>query len=84
MFKKYHDLTVALLTGFLVGSLNKIWPWKKVLETRVNSHGKVVPYIEENVLPQHFDGNPQLISAIIMLLVGFLLIVAIEKIASKK
>jgi putative membrane protein len=84
MFKKYHDLTVALLTGFLVGSLNKIWPWKKVLETRINSHGKVVPYIEENVLPQHFDGNPQLLMATIMLLIGFFLIVVIEKIASKK
>lgn len=84
MFKKYHDLTVALLTGFLVGSLNKIWPWKKVLETRINSHGKEVPYIEENVLPQHFDGNPQLIMATIMLLIGFFLIVVIEKIAAKK
>jgi len=84
MFKKHHDLTVALLTGFLVGSLNKIWPWKEVLQTRINSHGKEVPYIEENVLPQHFDGEPQLIMAVIMLLVGFSLILAIEKMAEKK
>jgi putative membrane protein len=84
MFKKHHDLTVALLTGFLVGSLNKIWPWKKVLQTRINSHGKEVPYIEENVLPQHYDGESQLIMAVIMLLVGFSLILAIEKMAEKK
>lgn len=84
MFKKHHDLTVALLTGFLVGSLNKIWPWKEVLQTRINSHGKEVPYIEGNVFPQHFDGEPQLMMSLVMLVIGFSLILVIEKIAEKK
>ena len=30
LLKKYHDLTVALLAGFMIGSLNKVWPWKEV------------------------------------------------------
>ena len=34
MFSHYKGLTLALLTGFILGSLNKIWPWKKVLETK--------------------------------------------------
>ena len=38
-FKKYPNPTMALLTGFLIGSLNKVWPWQQVLETRMNSKG---------------------------------------------
>lgn len=84
MFKKYHDLTIALLTGFLVGSLNKIWPWKKILETRINSHGKEVPFIEENVLPQNYDGDNQLLMVILFAIIGLAIITIIEKMASKK
>lgn len=84
MFKKYHDLTVALLTGFLVGSLNKIWPWKEVLETRINSHGKEVPFIEENVLPQHFNGDNQFVMVILLATLGIGIIAIIEKLAHKR
>ncbi|MCB0380633.1 MAG: DUF368 domain-containing protein [Flavobacteriales bacterium] len=84
MFKKYHDLTIALLTGFLVGSLNKIWPWKKILQTRINSHGKEVPFIDENVLPANYDGDPQLIYVVLFAILGLGIIIVIEKIATKK
>ncbi|MCO6499745.1 MAG: DUF368 domain-containing protein [Vicingus serpentipes] len=84
MFKKYHDITIALLTGFLVGSLNKIWPWKFTLSTRINSHGETVPFIQENILPTHFEGDPKLVLSIVMLFVGLGLILILEKIAVKK
>ena len=41
-FRHYHDLTIALLTGLMLGSLRKIWPWKETVETMVNQHGEVV------------------------------------------
>lgn len=47
----FYQTTVALLVGFMIGSLWEIWPWKEVLETRVDRHGEVVPLIEANVLP---------------------------------
>lgn len=84
MFKKYHDLTIAILTGFLIGSLNKIWPWKETISTRINSHGEVVPFIQENILPTNYTGNSQLLVATGMALVGLFLIIGIEKFASKK
>lgn len=84
MFKKYHDLTVAILTGFLVGSLNKIWPWKTTLSYRINSHGESVPFIQENVSPFSFDGNAQLTGAILIALFGLFFILLMEKFASKK
>lgn len=83
MFKKYHDLTIAILTGFLIGSLNKIWPWKETLSTRTNSHGEIVPFIQENVLPNNYNGNNQFLLACVMSLVGLILIIGLEKFASK-
>ncbi len=47
----YHQLTITLLVGFMIGSLRKIWPFKEVLETRIDRHGEVVPLVERNVLP---------------------------------
>jgi putative membrane protein len=55
MFEKYENRTLALLTGFLIGSLNKVWPWKSVEEVFVKHAGEakesVIPLVEKNVLP---------------------------------
>ena len=84
LLKNWHDVTVAVLMGFMVGSLNKVWPWKQPLETYTDSHGKVLPLVETNVLPGQFtDGSPQLGSAIVLCVVGFLLIYGIELAARK-
>ena len=53
-FKKYPNPTMALLTGFLIGSLNKVWPWQQVLETRLNSKGVEKVLFSESVLPSTF------------------------------
>ena len=54
LFKKFHDLTIAVLTGFMIGSLNKIWPWKNTLETYQDRHGVFKPLVQENVLPNAY------------------------------
>ncbi|UGS20430.1 DUF368 domain-containing protein [Flavobacterium cyclinae] len=83
MFEHHKNTTLTLLIGFMMGSLNKVWPWKQVLETRINSHGEVVPYIDRSILPQNFEGEPQITIAIILAIFGFVLIFGMEKIASK-
>ena len=59
MFDKHHDLTVASLTGFLLGSLTIIWPWKEVLSTRIVHAGKpdehLAPFLSKNVMPADFS-----------------------------
>lgn len=79
MFKRFHDLTIALLTGFMIGSLNKVWPWKITLQYRTNSHGEEVPFIQESVLPVNYPEESFAIWAGIFMVVGFLLIMALEK-----
>lgn len=83
MFSHYKNITLALLTGFILGSLNKIWPWKKVLETKTFGD-KTVVIDDINVLPWAFDGDNQLILAIILAIIGFSLIFILERVASKK
>lgn len=91
MFSRFHDITIAVLSGFLLGSLNKIWPWKNVLEVFTKHEGelnqKEVPLITENVLPAEYaelTGEPsQFGLAVAMFLAGLLLIFGIQKIADK-
>lgn len=86
LLAKHHGMTVGLLTGFMVGSLNKIWPWKQVLETYTDSHGVVQPLVERNILPGTFEqltGQPAMLGwAIFFIAVGFLLIWGIERVAA--
>ena len=87
LLKKHHTATVATLTGFMVGSLNKVWPWEETLETYTDSHGVVRPLVEANVSPHYFQeltqSDPLLVEAIVMCIVGFVLIYGIEFIGKK-
>ncbi|WOC39703.1 DUF368 domain-containing protein [Polaribacter sp. HL-MS24] len=84
LFKHYKNQTLAVLTGFIVGSLNKIWPWKETLTWRINSHGLSVPFQQQSVSPFSFGEDSQLAVAVILALVGFVLILGMEKLAIKK
>lgn len=83
LFKTYHNVTLAILTGFILGSLNKVWPWKKVLSWRTNSIGEEVPLLEQSISPSSFDGDSQVLFAIGLMFIGFLTIILLEKIGSK-
>ncbi len=83
MFKNYKNLTLAILTGFILGSLPKIWPWKKVLETKTFGE-KVIPIAEKNISPFAFEGDNQVLFAALLAILGFSLIFILEKVASKE
>ncbi len=83
LFTHYKNMTLAVLTGFVIGSLNKIWPWKETLTWRINSHGLQVPVNEQSISPYAYQGDPQLLYAILLSIVGFLSILILEKIAVK-
>jgi putative membrane protein len=68
LFSKYHDIAVAVLVGIMFGSLRKLWPWKEVVSTRINSHGEVVPLVEKNIFPANL--NSEVIFVIILCLLG--------------
>jgi len=87
LFAKYRNLTFAGLTGFIIGSLNKVWPWKEVLKWDTDSQGTAIAAWERSVSPSHYSeitGNaPQLLLAFVLAVVGFFVIYAIEKLAMR-
>ena len=83
LFNNYRNYTLAVLTGFILGSLNKIWPWKETLTWRINSHGIKVPFNEQSISPLSFNGDSQLTIAILLSVIGFSVIILLEKVADK-
>ncbi len=88
LLRHYHDRTLAVLTGFLVGSLNIIWPWKHTLETFTNRHGEQVPLVQENLLPGHYGvvtgSDPQTAMVLVLMALGLLLVLALEHWSSRE
>lgn len=84
LFSTYKNYTLATLTGFIIGSLNKIWPWKETISWRTNSKGIEVPFNTASISPFSFEGDNQLLISIFLMLIGFGLIILLEKLAIKK
>ncbi|MGF1876339.1 DUF368 domain-containing protein [Photobacterium frigidiphilum] len=87
VLRHYRDIALTFLTGLMIGTLSKIWPWKEVLTWRTNSSGEQVPLLEQNLSPFNFEqvtGQPSLIVyAIIATIVGFGVVWGLEKFADK-
>lgn len=88
LLKRYHNMTIALLSGFMIGSLNKVWPWKETLSTFTDRHGAVKPLLQQNILPGTYEQlnqhSAQLIWALALAVAGFLLIVIMERFAPQE
>lgn len=76
---KFHDITIAVLAGFMLGSLNKVWPWKETVETYINSKGIETALVESNILPDQLVWQ-----GITLMFVGFFLVYFLEKLSGKK
>lgn len=77
--RKFRNITLAVLAGFMLGSLNKVWPWKETVETFVDSHGAIQPLVENNIMP-----NTLLWEAVGLAVVGFAIVYILEKVSTKK
>ncbi|MCA9988040.1 MAG: DUF368 domain-containing protein [Anaerolineales bacterium] len=85
LFKRYHNMTVAILTGLMIGSLRKIWPWKVTLETMLDSHGEPFPVVQQNVLPALTDYSAgQIGLAIGLMAAGALAVLLLDYLANRK
>lgn len=87
LLRNYRSLTIAFLTGLLIGALGKVWPWKEVVSFRVNSAGEQVPLVEKVLTPGAFEAvtqqPAQLGIAIAMMILGFALVIGLEKVSEK-
>ncbi|MDD0853750.1 DUF368 domain-containing protein [Halobacteriovorax sp. GB3] len=79
--KHYHNLTMAFLTGILIGSMKKVWPWKVIVESKV-IRGKVKVIRDANILPSTIDGET--VVAFTLIILGFIAVMWMENYSSKK
>ena len=96
MFDHYRNTTLAVLTGFMIGSLNKVWPWRNTTQWIDKESGEILTNIENyamldnlkilkevSVLPNSFTGEPHLIPVLILMVIGFVAVFGLEKMGSK-
>lgn len=76
LLSRWHAATVSVLTGFMIGALRKVWPWKEVLETTV-IRGKVHVLREMNVFPPAIDGAFWL--AVVLAVGGGVVVILLER-----
>lgn len=83
----YQHITIAMLAGFMFGSLNKLWPWRQGLEYVTNTRGQQVAVFDKSILPWHSlsvtGKDPQLFQAILMMSLGVFIVIVLERIATQ-
>ncbi len=86
LLERFEVFMLALLTGFMLGSLNRVWPWKETLETYTDRHGELVPLVQANVLPGRWSElqglDPHVTAALACALLGVLLVGGLAAISS--
>ena len=87
LLDRFYANTLAVMLGFLLGSLYVTWPWKVVVETAVNRHGKEIPIVQQNVLPALYESATGIASqwglVSLCFCVGIALVLMVEFLSSK-
>lgn len=85
----YRKITLSILAGFLLGSLNKIWPWRipslwmnedgQIISGSTPDEGKIKILREINLLPMNYPADPQILITATTMILGLLLVFWLER-----
>ena len=85
LLDRFHTITVAVLVGFMMGSLGKIWPWQRTISYQIQEDGKQVPVVQEPVMPEAYHQltgtDPNLVGALLACLLGIAIILVLDRFA---
>jgi len=81
-FNKYHDYTIAILTGLMLGSLRKVWPWKKTIHILTDTHQGIDSVFHANVMPSCW--SLEVTTALCASIIGFLAVLSLNFFADRK
>jgi putative membrane protein len=86
LLKYFYSITIGLLSGFMLGSINKLWPWKIVTAYRKSSSGEEKPFLTKNLFPSEYLDQtglePKLLIALAAFTFGIILVLGIERLAA--
>jgi len=87
MLARHFNAALAFFAGLMIGSLNKIWPWREVFEYATTMQGKRIPAFDKSILPWRYmeltGKDPHVFYAILMMALGVFMVVLIEKITAR-
>ena len=82
LLARFQSAVVALMCGFLVGSLSIIWPWKSTSYQEVSDAGEILTKVTENILPNQFleitGYDPQTLLCLLVFCFGFVIVLSAE------
>ena len=88
LLRHFRSMTLAVLTGFMLGSLVKVWPWKQTLSYRIDRHGDQVPLQQDNISPWAFEQmtgeSAFFLWAVVLAVVGFAVVLLVEKLGDSE
>ncbi|ROS01022.1 putative membrane protein [Sinobacterium caligoides] len=88
LLEHYYQRVLALLSGFIAGSLYMVWPWKEVVQMYTNSHGIEKPLVQVNVLPGQFEQvagqSAQLVGCLSLMISAVVIVLILEKLGGKE
>jgi putative membrane protein len=82
LFRRYHDPTVAILTGLMLGSLRKVWPWKESLGPASIGHEGSNTIVQVNTMPSEW--SVEVAAAIALFVGGFFVVLALDRVGRRK
>lgn len=82
LFKKYHEMTIAILVGLMLGSLRKIWPWKEDIERFGKDASETLIISQVNMWPTQFDS--EVLTAIAFMVLGLIAVISINCMAKSQ
>jgi len=72
---------VATLTGLMIGSLRKVWPWKETLESTIDLHGQMTPLVQSNILPEQWNG--EVLAALSLMVTGLFAVLLLDRLGNR-
>jgi len=84
LFTNYKNMVLATMTGFLLGSLYKVWPWKEVTQYYTNSSGERTPLTSVSVVPDVLTADTQVVLAVSTFILGLALLFFLEYLSKNK
>lgn len=82
MLDHWRSPVLSFLTGLMLGSLNKVWPWKETLTWQTTAEGHRVPLVQQSLWPDHYaqltGQDSQWLLAMVLGLTGVVLVLGLE------
>ncbi|MBE0409843.1 MAG: DUF368 domain-containing protein [Anaerolineales bacterium] len=82
LFHNYHDFTVAVLIGLIIGALRKVWPWKELIAAETGAVEELNYFLEVNVLPDAL--TPEVFLAVGLMVLGFAVVLLLNQFAERR